>query len=136
MTVYVPAVETVMDGIVVDPLLHNKEPVKPEAVNTELPQLLTAVIAGTDGIALGADTPLPAALVHPFTVWVTVYVAAIVTVKDRVVAPVLHNKDPVKPPAVNDEIAQLLTTVTAGADGIVLGAAIPLRGALVHPFTV
>ena len=132
---YVPAVAAVIDAVVA-PVLHNKEPVKPEAVNTELPQLLTTATAGTDGIAFGADTPLPAALVHPFTVWVTVYVAAIVTVNDREVAPVLHNKDPVKPPAVNDEIAQLLTTVTAGAEGIVLGVATTLRGALVHPLTV
>ena len=34
------AVVTVMD-VVVAPVLHNKGPVKPEAVNTELPQLLT-----------------------------------------------------------------------------------------------
>jgi hypothetical protein len=33
--------------------------------------------------------------VHPFTVWVTVYVPVVVTVIDEVVAPLLHNKEPV-----------------------------------------
>ena len=132
---YVPAVAAVIDAVAA-PVLHNKEPVKPEAVNTELPQLLTSATAGADGIAFGTAVPLPAALIHPFTVWVTVYVPTVVTVKDIVVAPLLHNKDPVKPPAVKAELPQLLTTVTAGAEGIVLGAAIPLRGTLVHPSTV
>jgi len=40
-----------------------------------------------------------------------------VTVIDGVVAPLLHNKDPVKEPAVNTELPQLFTTVTVGADG-------------------
>lgn len=31
---------------------------------------------------------------------------------------------------------QLFTTVTTGVAGVVLGAAIPLPGALVHPFVV
>ena len=57
---------------VVSKVLHNKVPVKPEAVNTELPQLLTTVTIGADGIIFGAATPLPAALIHPLTVWVTV----------------------------------------------------------------
>ncbi len=59
------------------------------------------------------------------------------TVIDEVVAPLLHNKDPVNEPAVKSEVPlQLLTTVTVGATGVVLGAAVPLRIALVHPFTV
>ncbi len=85
-----------MDGVVVAPVLHNNVPVKPEAVNTELPQLLTTVIIG--GVTLefkGAAIPLPAALAHPLTVWVTVYVPAVVTVIDEEVAPVLHNNVPV-----------------------------------------
>ena len=57
---------------VVDPLLHNKEPLNEPAVNVELPQLSTTVITGDDGISFGAATPLPEELVHPFTVWLTV----------------------------------------------------------------
>jgi hypothetical protein len=53
---------------VVSPVFHNNVPVKLDAVNTELPQLFTVVILGAGGIALGALTPLPAALVHPFIV--------------------------------------------------------------------
>ncbi len=59
---------TVMDAVVA-PVLHNSEPVNPEAVNSELPQLLTTLTVGaaTEEFA-GAAVPLPAALVHPFTV--------------------------------------------------------------------
>jgi hypothetical protein len=60
-----------MDDVVA-PLLHNKVPVNAEAVNTELPQLLTTDIVGATGIVLGAATPLLVALVHPFTVCLTV----------------------------------------------------------------
>ena len=56
-----------MDGVVA-PLLHNKAPVNPDAVNTELSQLSTTATEGANGIALGAAVPLPAGLVHPFTV--------------------------------------------------------------------
>jgi len=56
---------------VVAPVLHNKDPVKPDAVNTELPQLLVTPTFGAAGTAFGAAVLLPAALVHPFTVWVT-----------------------------------------------------------------
>jgi hypothetical protein len=54
---------------------------------------------------------------------------------DEVVSPVLHNKVPV---AVVDnvEVPQLFTTVTTGADGTTLGAAMPDPAALVQPFTV
>ena len=59
--------------VVVAPLLHNNKPVTLVAVNTELPQLLTTLTVGVAGIAFGADTPVPAALIHPFAVvWVTV----------------------------------------------------------------
>ena len=52
-------------------------------------------------------------------------------------APVLHNMDPVNDPAVNVELPQLSTTVTVGADTLAFnGAATPLPGLLVHPFTV
>ena len=56
---------------------------------------------------------------------------------EAVVAPVLHNSDPVNDPAVNVELPQLFTTFTVGADTLVFtGAATPLPGLLVHPFTV
>ena len=85
-----------------------------------MPQLLTTDTIGADGISFGAATPLPEGLVQPFTVCVTVYVPAVVTVIDEVVAPLLHNKEPVKDVAVNVELPQLFSTVTMGADGIVL----------------
>ena len=56
---------------------------------------------------------------------------------DGVVAPVLHNNDPVNDPAVNIELPQLFTTVTVGEETLAFnGAAIPLPEGLVHPFTV
>ncbi len=61
---------TVM-GFVVAPLFHNSDPVKPEAVNTELPQLLVTATFGVGGMAFGAAVLLPAALVQPLTVCVT-----------------------------------------------------------------
>lgn len=51
----------------VSPVLHNREPVKPDAVNTEFPQLLTTPIAGVMGIVFGAVIPLAAVLTQPFT---------------------------------------------------------------------
>ena len=60
-----------MDAVVAL-LLHNNEPVKLPAVNTELPQLFATVTVGADGTFLGADEPLPVKPVHPFTDWVTV----------------------------------------------------------------
>ena len=59
-----------MDGVVA-PLLHNKVPAA-VVESVELPQLFATVTTGVDGTALGADAPLPAALIHPFTVVVTV----------------------------------------------------------------
>jgi hypothetical protein len=52
-------------------------------------------MVGGAGMALGEDTALPAALVHPFIVCVTVYVDALKTVIDGVVAPLFHNNAPV-----------------------------------------
>ena len=46
-----------------------------------------------------------------------------------------HNNDPVNDPAVNVELPQLFATLTVG-DGTLSGAAVPLPGALVEPFTV
>ena len=121
---------------VVAPLLHNRSPVWEFAVSVEVPQLSTTDTVGADGIAFGAATPLPEGLVQPFIVWVTVYVPAVVTVIDEVVAPLLHNKEPVNEVAVNVELPQLSTTDTIGADGISFGAATPLPEVLVHPFSV
>ena len=55
---------------------------------------------------------------------------------ELVVCPELHKSDPVTPVAVNNELPQLLATVTVGAEGIAFGAAVPLPGALVEPLTV
>ena len=77
---------------VVAPLLHNKFPVVPVAVNTELPQLFVTVTPGATGIVLGDAVPLPDTLVQPLTVCVTVYVPAVVAVMDEPVSPVLHDK--------------------------------------------
>ena len=77
-------------------MLHkNVAPGAPVAVNTELPQLLATATLGADGMAFGAAVPLPGALVHPFTVCVTVKVPAVFTEIDDVAAPLLHNKEPV-----------------------------------------
>ena len=136
VTVRVPGVVTVIDAVVA-PVLHNNVPVNALAVNTELLQLLVTATVGAGTVEFtGAATPLRGALVHPLTVCVTVYVPAAVTVMEVVVAPVFHNNDPVNDPAVNVELPQLLTTVTVGAAGFERGAATPLPGELVHPFTV
>ena len=52
-------------------VLHNKLPVA-NVDSVELPQLSATVTTGVVGIAFGAAEPVPAALVHPFTVVVTV----------------------------------------------------------------
>ena len=87
-------------------------------------------------MSFGVATPLPGTLVHPFTVCVTEYVAAVVTVIAEVAAPLLHNKGPLYPDVDNTELPQLFTTVTTSVDGVAFGAATPLREGLVHPFTV
>ena len=119
----------------VAPLLHNNEPVNDPAVNTELPQLLVTDTVGAAGVVFGAAVPEPAVLIQPLTDWVTVYVPAVDTVIDDEVAVLLHNREPVKPEAVNRELSQLLVTVTVGAAGIAFGAAIPLAGELLQPLT-
>ena len=55
---------------------------------------------------------------------------------DEVVAPLLHNKEPVNDVAVNVELPQLSTTDIMGADGMACGAATALPEGLVQPFTV
>jgi hypothetical protein len=57
----------------VEPLLQSSEPVKAEAVSTELPQLSVTVTVGVaTALFIGAAVPLPSGLVHPLTAWVTV----------------------------------------------------------------
>ena len=81
--------------------------------------------------------PLPAELVQPFTVCVTVKVADVVTVMEAVVAPVFHKNEAVGAPlAVNTVLPQLLVTETRGAAGVDFGAAVPLAVGLLQPFTV
>jgi hypothetical protein len=86
VTVYVPAVVTVIDGVV-SPVLHNSAPVKFDAVSNDVPsQLSVTITVGAFGPLPGFAIPLPAADVHPTpTDWVTVYVPAVVTVIDGVV---------------------------------------------------
>jgi hypothetical protein len=55
---------------------------------------------------------------------------------EGVFAPLLHNRVPVVPVAARTELPQLSVADTAGADGIALGAATPLPGLLIQPFTV
>ena len=64
----------------VAPLLHNKVPVYPDAVSNELPQLLVTATDGMAGAFPGVAAPLPAALVQPLTVIVTLYVPAMAAV--------------------------------------------------------
>ena len=109
---------TVIEAVLA-PLLHKIVP--PVGIDkVELPQLLTTVTTGVAGVATGAAMPEPAALVQPLTVLVTVYVPAVVTVIEAVVAPVLHN---IVPPVGIDnvELPQLFTTVTTGAAGAAFG---------------
>ena len=71
MTLYVPAPVTVIEDVV-SAVLHSNAPVA-TVDKTEVPlQLLTTVTTGAAGVTNGADVPVPAPLIHPFTVWVTV----------------------------------------------------------------
>jgi hypothetical protein len=70
VTVYVPAADTVIDDDV-SPVLHNNDPVKSDAVNSELSQLFETVTAGEAGIVFGAAATLEGELLQPFTDWVT-----------------------------------------------------------------
>ena len=51
-------------------------------------------------------------------------------------APLLQSNVPAAVVESVDVPLQLFTTVITGVAGVVLGAAIPLPGALVHPFVV
>jgi hypothetical protein len=67
----VAALVTVIEAVVAA-LLHNNVPEKFDADNSELAQLFTTVTTGATGIGLGAEIPVPARLVQPLIVWVTV----------------------------------------------------------------
>ncbi len=116
------------------PVLHNKVPVKPVAVNTELPQLSITVTPGVTGMAIGAAVAMANELLHPSTTCNKVYDPAVGDVIELVVCPVLHNKEPVTPVAVKTELPQLLLTDIPGAAGVGLGAEVALAGALEQPF--
>ena len=59
------------------------------------------------------------------------------TVISGVVAPLLHNKEPVYDPAVKTALPQMLSTATVGMAMVEFtGVAIPLAAGLVHPFIV
>jgi nitrate/nitrite transporter NarK len=83
VTVYVPAVVTVIDGVV-SPVLHSNVPVKFDAVSVDVPsQLSVTVTVGAAGALPGFAIPLPLGEVHPAPRdCVTVYVPAVVTVID------------------------------------------------------
>ena len=129
---------TVID-VVVSPVLHVL-PVAAEEVNVTEPPAQNVVgpfaLMVITGVVFGAAMPVPAALVQPFTVCVTLYVFAVVTVIVEAVSFVFHNKVPA---ALVDSVEvplQLFTTVTTGVAGVVFGAAMPVPAALVQPFTV
>ena len=116
-------------------MLHNRLPAA-LVDKVDVPQLFTTVRTGADGVVLGAATPLPAALLQPFTVDVTVNVPAVVTVILAVVAPLLHNRLPAALVESIEVPLQLFTTATPGVEGVVFGAAMPLPALLLQPFTV
>jgi hypothetical protein len=131
VTVYVPAEETVIVGVDAPVDQDRFEPV---AVIVEVPHPLVTAVTGADGTAIGAAVAVEAELVHPETVWVTVYVPAEETVIDGVDAPV--DQDRLEPVAVIVEVPQPFVTEVAGADGIAIGAAVAEPAALVHPFAL
>ena len=118
-------------------MLQSNVPVNPEAVSVDKPQLLRTLKVTADGKGLGDTIPLAPGLLHPLPdIWVTVYVPPVPTVIDAVVILLLHNKVPVKFPAVKVELPQLFTNETVGVTGIVFGVAVALVVALVHPLAV
>jgi hypothetical protein len=71
VTVYIPAVFTVMEAAV-EPLFHNKSP-EAFVERVEVPsQLSTTVTTGVSSTAPGAAVPVPGKLVQPPAVLVTV----------------------------------------------------------------
>ena len=136
LTLYVPVVDTIIDAVV-SPVLHNNEPAEPVVRVDVLLQLLTTVITGVAGVDVGAATTLLWLLLHPFTVELTVYVAAAVTdIEDVVALPGAHNNEPVDEVDTVSVPSQLLTTIITGIGGAVLGDATTVDTGLIHPFAV
>ena len=135
VTVYLPDELTVIDEVAA-PVLHNNVPVAAVESVEVLLQLSTTVTNGVAGVDFGAAVPLPARLVQPFTVVVTVYIPDELTIIDEVTAPMLHNNVPVAAVESVEVLLQLFTTVTTGVAGATFGAAVPLPARLVQPFTV
>jgi hypothetical protein len=68
----VPAVFTIINGVC-SPVFHINRPLGRNTESVEVPlQLSTTFTNGVSGVVFGAAVPLPALLVHPFTVVVTV----------------------------------------------------------------
>jgi hypothetical protein len=125
----------VIDAVLAPLLQDIDPPSRTESVEVPL-QLFTTVTTGVAGVVLGAAVPLPAKLVQPFTVAVTVKLPAVLTVMADVFAPLLHSKVPVAVVDSVDVPSQLFTTDTTGIAGAFLGAAVPLPAKLAQPFTV
>ena len=104
--------------------------------NSDVPQLFVTFITGLAGVVPGVAIPAPFALAQPLTVVFTVYVPAVLTVIDEEVEPVFQSRLPMALVESTDVPLQLFSTVTTGVEGTVLGAAVPLPAALVHPVTV
>ena len=135
LTLYVPAVVTLMEEVIA-PVLHNRLPVEVvDKVDVPL-QLLITVITGVAGVVCGAALFEPALLVHPLNEAVTEYAPADVTDMEEVVPPLLHNNVPLAVVDKLDVPSQLLTTVTTGVAGVVLGDASTVATGLIHPLAV
>ena len=98
---------------------------------------VVTLAVGAAGANFGAAVPDPGGLVQPFAVWVTVYIPAVFTVIEFVVAPLLHKiVAPLTiPVAVSVDVpSQFSTTVTVGAAGGV-GAALTVNAVAgdIHP---
>jgi len=122
---------------VVWPVLQVKVPPEGVATKVENPQLGVALMVGAAGVPLVNPVALPFGLGHPLAaVCLTVYVVAVVTLIEEVVAPVLHSNVPVADVERIDEPSQLLVTVTSGAGGTVFGAAVTKESGPVQPAVV
>lgn len=122
VTVYAPAVVTVMDWVV-SPVDH-KLPIGEDEVRTTLPPIQNvvgppALIVGVGGIGFTVTVvPADGADEQPATVTVTVYVPAVETLIDCVVAPVDH-----KLSVADDEVKVTLPPVqkVVGPPGVIVG---------------
>ena len=84
---------TVMEAVVA-PVLHKSDPVTDPAVNVELPQLLTTVTTGAEGIAFTVSVAVPElteliVLVHTALYCLLLSAVVVVKVNVALVAPVI-----------------------------------------------